>query len=183
MTLLRLLTRGVAGVLLVLLAAPFAWLLVTDDFFMTVEGDSMTPTYRRGDVLVVQQPSGRELAQTGQVVVVTFDPSADGSMYVHRVVEPLADGGAWLQGDGNDDRDPRPVAQEAVRGTPRLVVAGPAARVFAVTQSLVGRVVLGGAALVLLLVPVGRATPRRTRGAHVATPDDGKSRSMASTRR
>lgn len=168
MTVLRVLTRGAAVVLLVLLAAPFAWVIATGDFLMTVTGDSMTPTYRRGDVLVVQQPSGRELAQRGQVVIVSFDPSAGsgGPMYVHRVVEPLADGGAWLQGDGNEDRDPRPVAQDAVIGTPRLVVAGSPARVLAVTQTLLGRVVLGGVALALLLVPVGRSAGRRV-GAHV----------------
>lgn len=149
------LARAAAALLLVVLAAPLAWQVVSGDAYLTIEGRSMMPTYAVGDLLVVQQPTGRELTRPGQVVVVGFGAGGDG-MYVHRVVEPLPDGSAWLQGDGNDERDPRPVTQDAVRGTPRLVLAGPAAGALAFTQSPAGRVVLGGAALGLLLLPRGR---------------------------
>jgi len=144
-----------AVVLLVVLAAPWVWLSLTGDFFMTVQGRSMVPTYDVGDVLVVRGPSGEELASAGEVVVVTREPGAgrQGAMYVHRVVEPLLGGEAWLQGDGNPTRDPRPVDQEAVVGTPRLALTAPVAVAFAVTQSVAGRVVLAGAALALLLLP------------------------------
>lgn len=155
--------RVLAVCLLVALAAPLAWKAVTGDFYLTVNGRSMMPTYQVGDVLVVQRPSGNELAVPGQIVVMTFDAERgdDGAMYVHRVLEPLGDAGAWLQGDGNDDRDPRPVQQDAVVGTPRLELHGTTARVFAFTQSLLGRVVLGAVALGLLLIPAPgrRATP------------------------
>lgn len=162
MTVARVLARTVAVAILVVLALPLGWKLLTGDFYLTVEGRSMTPTYALGDVLVVQEPTGRELDQLGSIVIVAWDPAdpGTGARYVHRVVEPLGDGTAWLQGDGNPDRDPRPVAQDQVLGTPRLHLAGDVATVFAFTQSLPGRVLLGGAALVLLLVPLRRRSAR-----------------------
>lgn len=159
MTVLRVSVRVVAAVLLVVLAVPAAWALATGDFFMTVTGRSMAPTYEVGDVLVVRQPAGDELRTAGTVVVVAFDVAAEApARYVHRVVEPTADG-AWLQGDNNADRDPRPVRQEAVLGTPRLALHGRVATAFAATQTVAGRVVLAGLAALLLVVPV---RPRRT---------------------
>lgn len=161
MTTVRVIARTLAVLLLLVLAVPPAWAVVSGDFYMTVEGRSMTPTYQVGDVLVVQEPTGRELQQVGEIVIMTFDPAADESrFYVHRVVEPLEDGTAWLQGDGNPDRDPRPVSQDAVRGTPRVVVPGAAAEAFRFSQSGAGRLVLGGLALLLLLLPLRtRTTP------------------------
>lgn len=172
MTTARVLARVVAALLLVALAGPLVWRVATGDFYLTVEGRSMTPTYQVGDVLVVQQPDGAELTRTGEIVVVAFSagdaPAEDAPVYVHRVVEPLDDGTAWLQGDGNEERDPRPVSQDAVRGTPRFALTGPMADAFQFTQSVVGRVVLGGAALLLLLLPLRR----RADGAVVAGADD-----------
>ncbi|WP_217616837.1 S24 family peptidase [Cellulomonas sp. GbtcB1] len=158
MTGLRVATRALALVLLAVLAAPMLWKAVSGDFYMTVQGRSMTPTYRIGDVLVVQDAVGDELSRPGTVVVVALaaDAGRDASMYVHRVVEPLDDGTAWLQGDGNAGRDPRPIAQQAVIGTPRTALTGPAGQAFAASQSALGRVVLGGTALALLIIPVRR---------------------------
>lgn len=173
MTVTRVLARVLAAVLLLVLAAPWAWRTATGDFYMTVQGRSMTPTYQVGDVLVVQEPDGDELTRAGQVVVAALGaPGADGTrMYVHRVVEPLPDGGAWLQGDGNDARDPRPVTQDEVLGTPRLVLAGPVAAGFRASQTVAGRLVLGAVALTLLLLPLrGRAGEPEEPGEDPATP-------------
>ncbi|NHT17275.1 S26 family signal peptidase [Cellulomonas sp. IC4_254] len=158
---LRITVRSLAVVLLVVMGLPLGWTVVTGDFFMTVTGRSMSPTYEIGDVLLVRQPVGDELDQVGAIVVVKFnDDPDDAAQYVHRVVEPTADG-AWLQGDNNETRDPRPVRPEAVLGTPRLAMTGPVATAFDLSQNPVGRVVLAAAALTLLLVPVRRsaATP------------------------
>ena len=155
----------VTGVLLlVVLAAPFVWSLATGDSFMTVTGRSMEPTYHVGDVLVVQRPAGDELHRKGQIVVVSLPASQSGTQrYVHRVVEPTADG-AWLQGDNNDSRDPRPVTAADVEGAPRAAISGTAADAFAWGQTWYGRLALVAAASAALLVPV----PRR-RSRHVAT--------------
>jgi signal peptidase len=147
-----------AVVLLAALALPFGWRLATGDTYLTVTGRSMEPTYRVGDVLVVQPATGSELEEVGTVVVARL---AGSGTYVHRVVETTADG-AWLQGDGNPERDPRPITQEAVVGTPRLVLSGPVAGAFDATQSPVGRIILAAAAAVLLL----RRPRRPRRGAH-----------------
>lgn len=162
MVVLRVAARSVAVALLLALASPLVWKLVTGDFYMTVEGRSMLPTYQVGDVLVVQGPTGRELGETGTAVIVSFGTTRgqDAPMYVHRVVEPLEDGSAWLQGDNNPGRDPRPVTPDAVLGTPRAALTGPVGTVFTFTQSLLGRILLGGAALVLLLAPIRRADRR-----------------------
>lgn len=156
MTVGRAAATALAVVLLAVLGAPFAWRLATGDTYLTVTGRSMEPTYRVGDVLVVRQPTGTELTAAGTVVVARL--AGQGS-YVHRVVEPTADG-AWLQGDGNAERDPRPIGQDAVVGTPRLALSGPVATAFDATQAPAGRIILAAAAAALLLV-----RPRRPRRA------------------
>lgn len=152
----RVIARVLAALLLVVLALPLIWKLTTGDFYLTVTGRSMSPTLEIGDLLVVRQPTGDELTRVGTIVVVTLNSGAEGATrYVHRVVEPV-EGGAWLRGDANDGRDPRPVSQDAVLGTPRAVLAGDAARAFEFVRSVPGRIVLGGVALGLLMLPVGR---------------------------
>jgi signal peptidase I len=90
------------------------------------------------------------------------------------VVEPTADG-AWLQGDGNAERDPRPISQDDVVGTPRLVLSGPVAAAFDATQTPAGRIILAAAAAALLLV-----RPRRPRrAAHRRAPGRGRAEGSA----
>lgn len=144
--------RTTAALLLAVLAAPTAWTAVTGDGVLTVTGGSMRPTYDVGDVLLVRAPDGDELTRPGTVVVVALGDSR----YVHRVVEPTAEG-AWLRGDANADRDPRPVSAEAVVGTPRLHLPGVLATAWHATRSVAGRVLLAGAVLALLAVPGRRA--------------------------
>lgn len=166
---LPLLARTGAALGAVVLAAPLAWTVASGDVYLTVTGESMSPTYEVGDVLVVRRGAGDELSRTGEVVVV--DAVGGATRYVHRVVEPTADG-AWLQGDGNPTRDPRPVTQDRVLGTPRTAMTGWAAAAFAWTQSLPGRVALAGATVALLLVPRHRRTaPADTARADTARAD------------
>lgn len=162
MRIAQLAARTIAVLIALLLAAPVVWQVASRDFFMVVEGRSMEPTYAVGDVLVVQKPRGDELSRLGEIVIMEFaagEAAPSDQMYVHRVVEPLGGGQAWLQGDANAERDPVPVEQSRVLGTPRLELTGATAAVFSFSQSLVGRVVLAGAILLLLFVP-GRARRR-----------------------
>jgi signal peptidase len=147
---LRLLARAAAALLAAVLAVPLVWTWVSGDVLLTVTSGSMSPTYEAGDVLVVQRPTGDELSRVGQPVVVRL--AGGGSSYVHRVVE-TTDAGAWLQGDANDTRDPRPVTQDAVVGSPRLALTGWVGTAFGATQTIAGRVIVAAALLTLLLFP------------------------------
>lgn len=151
---LHVLLRGTAALLLLALVAPFGWALTTGDTFMTVTSGSMEPTYQVGDVIAVREAAGDELREVGSVVVATFGTTDRDSRYVHRVDEVLDDG-AWLRGDNNTERDPQPVTQSQVEGTPRFALTGVVADVFTASQTPVGRAVLAVAALVLLFLPTG----------------------------
>lgn len=159
----RIVCRALGALLVVALALPLGWRLVTGDTYLTVTSTSMVPTYEVGDVLVVQEPTGDDLSQVGQPVVVSFgDGDTTGvSSYIHRVVEVFPDGRATLRGDNNDSDDPNPVRQDQVIGTPRWHVGGTAATVFHASETLAGRVVLVAAAGVLLWWAPGRLADRR----------------------
>lgn len=168
------LVRTIAVLLLLVLVAPFGWRAVTGDTFMQVSSGSMEPTYHVGDVISVRPVEGDELTEVGREVVVAFGAAGGNARYVHRVEEVLDDG-AWLRGDNNAERDPQPVTQAQVEGTPRFALTGNAAEVFTFTQSVTGRAILVAAALVFLFVPVHRRPgpqPRtsqpRAEGAHLA---------------
>lgn len=139
---------------LVVFAAPFVWQVTTGDTFMSVTGVSMEPTYRVGDVLVVQDPTGHDLAVVGQPVVVEFTPGDAGTQYVHRVHEITADG-AVLKGDNNEVPDPVAVTEQDVVGTPRTVLAGDLGTLYRVSQSWGARGVVGLLVLGLALLPTG----------------------------
>lgn len=157
----RAVARAAAALLAAVLVLPLGWSLVSGDVYLTVTSGSMAPTYEVGDVLVVRRPVGDELTRVGAVVVARLAADGSGGTYVHRVVGPT-EGGAWLQGDANPDRDPRPVSPDAVVGTPRAALSGWAGAALGRSQTVVGRVVLAGALLALLLVGDRRAP----RGAH-----------------
>jgi signal peptidase I len=84
-----------------------------------VHGDSMRPTYRPGDrLLVVRRLPGRR-ARAGAVVVVR-DPRVPGRVLVKRV-EAWTDEGVWVRGDdgghSTDSRHFGPVPADRVMGT------------------------------------------------------------------
>lgn len=170
----RRIARVLGTLLLLVLALPLAWSLATGDTYLRVAGESMRPTYEVGDVLVVQRPAGDELTRVGEVVVVGFGAGgATGEPYVHRV-DAITEDGAWLRGDGNDQRDPQPVRQDAVLGTPRFALTGWAGAAFTAAQSVPWRVALVAGAGVLLWVGFGGARRRPS-----ATPAPGTRRGAA----
>lgn len=156
----RALLRGSAVLLLVLLLMPIAWTVASGDRMVTVTSGSMVPTYEIGDVLSVKAPRGDELSHVGQIVVASLNLGSERSEYVHRV-DSLTPEGAWLRGDANSVRDPQPVTQDQVVGTPRFALTGFAARAFTFLQSIEGRLTVSGIALVLLLIPAGKRRPGR----------------------
>jgi signal peptidase I len=150
--------RLVAVGVFVLLAAPLVWEKLTGDYFMTVTGSSMKPTYSIGDVLVVQKPTGNDLDRVGSPVVVSKKPGDRSQQYVHRIDQSTA-GGAVLRGDNNPDVDPGTVKQDLVMGTPRIVLADALAASFRFTQSWGGRIVLAAAFIPAFLIPArGRSS-------------------------
>ncbi|SJN07958.1 Type I signal peptidase [Leucobacter sp. 7(1)] len=159
MRIIILVLRLVASLALAVLAIPFAWGLVSGDYYMTVTGVSMKPTYEIGDVLVVQSPRGNELTQTGRPVIVSFTPGDREDQYVHRV-HHLVEGGAVLKGDGNEISDPLPVAQDQVLGTPRVALQGNWALLFHLTESWIVRAGVGVVFLGALFLPSRRGSTR-----------------------
>jgi signal peptidase I len=144
---------------LAVLAAPFVWQVTTGDTFMSVTGVSMEPTYRVGDVLVVQDPTGHDLEVVGQPVVVEFTPGDASTQYVHRVHEVTAEG-VVLKGDNNEVADPVTVSEEHVVGTPRAVLAGDLGTLYRVSQSWGARGLVALLVIGLALLPTGpRETP------------------------
>lgn len=140
-------SRVIAVLALLFLVVPFAWEKITGDYFMTVTGVSMEPTYAVGDVLSVQRPDGSELREVGRIVVVSFTPGDLDAQYVHRVHRVEADGIATLKGDNNDTADPTPVGSDQVMGSPRFALQGWFATLFHFIQSWGGRGILIAVAL------------------------------------
>ncbi|WP_396453174.1 S24 family peptidase [Leucobacter aridicollis] len=147
--------RTLSSIALVALAVPFLWAAVSGDYYMTVTGVSMRPTYEVGDVLVVQAPAGDELATPGTPVVVSFAAGDTSDQYVHRV-ETVTEDGAILKGDGNDISDPLPVTQEQVLGTPRFALQGTWATLFRVSELWAVRLIVGAVFLIALFAPSRR---------------------------
>ena len=108
---------------LVLLYAFFNWglpaLLRTEQPFMSVASNSMVPTYRRGDLLIIQGVDPSEVS-VGDVIV--FVSPQTGRYTVHRVidVEVTPDGERLFRtkGDANIAPDPFIVREEDIVGRP-----------------------------------------------------------------
>lgn len=156
--------RTLASLALVALAVPFLWATVSGDYYMTVTGVSMQPTYDVGDVLVVQAPTGNELRTPGHPVVVSFSAGDTSDQYVHRV-ETVTDDGAILKGDGNEVSDPLPVTSAQVLGTPRLALTGIWGTLFRVSELWAVRLIVGAVFLIALFLP-SRRTGRAAQPGH-----------------
>ena len=166
---LHIIATCIAALAVLLLALPLLWRVATGDYYMTVTGESMRPTYDVGDVLVVQEPTGAELTTIGQIVVVTFTPGDRSSQYVHRV-ESVTPEGTRLKGDGNDTADPVLVDRSQLEGTPRYVLTGTSAAVFTSLQQplirfALGAIIVGWILVASRLSAVRRRTPRAARQA------------------
>jgi signal peptidase I len=123
--------------------------------FATVMSDSMSPTIRTGDVVVLKALGG--LPRVGDVVKVTV-PDAARSRYgyppvvVHRVVSVSADGTITTKGDARSHPDPFSVKRDAVSA--RVVTHIPAAgRVIAFLMSPMGLLWIAGGAVMLFVLP------------------------------
>lgn len=149
--------RIVAVLAIIVLALPFAWEKISNDYFMTVTGISMKPTYQVGDVLVVQERTGKELERIGQPVVVAFTPGDKTTQYVHRIVAN-DDDGATLKGDNNSTADPNKITAAQVMGTPRTVLTGMSAKAYHLSQFWVTRGVVAVLVIVALFLPVRSRT-------------------------
>lgn len=145
--------RVVAVITLAALILPFGWQSISRDYFMTVTGSSMFPTYAVGDVISVQPPTGHDLDRVGNIVVASKARGDKHRQYVHRV-DTVLDHGAVLKGDNNSGPDPSPVDQSLVMGTPRFVLSGLAAHAFRFLQSWGGRGVLLALTLPAFIIPM-----------------------------
>ncbi len=93
-------------------ALMFAWSAGWRVIF--VDGGSMEPTIRDGEVLINRPASGHELVE-GAIVTIGEPPS---SYRTHRVVEVGDDRSAVLRGDANSSPDPGRVTETDVASVP-----------------------------------------------------------------
>lgn len=158
---LRFTRWGAAATIALVLIAPLAARLPVNGFYMTVKGVSMTPTYRVGDVLLVIDTKAAAV-QVGDIVIARF-PGSTGhsSLYVHRVVQQGNE--TWrLKGDFNREIDPVPVHADQIVGKPVFALRGGLGEAFTFTQSIYGRLFLGGVMMLLLRPPRRRRSHRST---------------------
>ena len=143
---------ALAALIAAALAAPVAAELATGGYYMTVQGESMAPTYRLGDVLLVTPVEPHDI-RVGDIVVARF-PGTTGhdSLYVHRVVGTQADS-FQLRGDNNATDDPLVVAPEQIAGAPLVALTDGFGEAFTFSQNVFGRASLVGLALFLVSWP------------------------------
>lgn len=120
-----------AGALLVaavVLAAWFAWLrpatLGGDVSYVIVDGSSMEPTYRDGDLVLV-----RRQRSYSQGDIITFSAGGhfdDPTRIIHRIIGTASDGAFITQGDNRDQVDPwGPTSEDIIgRAAVHLPMAG-----------------------------------------------------------
>lgn len=145
---LYVLTCSVTAILALALVAPLALRLFTGGFYMTVQGESMTPTYHLGDVLLVR-PTPPSKVHIGDIVIARFaGTTGHDSLYVHRVISHESN--SWvLRGDHNKQSDPVPITDKQIAGTPTLALTHGVGEAFTFTQNVFGRIFL---AIVMILL-------------------------------
>lgn len=165
--------RGVLVVLIALaLALPVAAPVVSGHRFIVVDGGSMSPTVKSGDVLVTTAPTGHDL-EVGRILIV----GTPGTLYAHRVIKvdraTAPEGGeprARLQGDANATPDPSWVTQGDVYAVYLTHLGGATAWVVRAATTLPGTVILLAVAVLLLLTGTGTEARRRARRSQHSPP-------------
>jgi signal peptidase len=142
---------------------------------LTVLSDSMTPTFKAGDILVEESVDGRA-ADLRVGTVITF--RVNGDLVSHRIIRVDSKGGGVAyrtQGDANNTADTTPVRPDQVVGTysRRIPNAGSA---LAAVQTPTGLALVILVTLVLLLAPrfarAWRAAGATSAGDEIDTPTD-----------
>ncbi len=115
---------GIAGLLVVYMSLWLAaWAVlpavVPGWRSVVISSGSMSPSIRRGDVVVAAPSDGQGLSPG--VVIVISDPAESG-LVTHRIVGVNPDGSYRTKGDANLDTDTTPVSPEHVIATGRLVI-------------------------------------------------------------
>lgn len=123
--------------------------------YVVVSGDSMLPTLRPGD-LVVLRAGGRY--DPGDVVAYRPPPGdiAEHAVVIHRLGPPGPDGSLTARGDHNTHDDPWTVTQDRVLGRVWLHVPG-IGRALVLLRSPLALGLLAGLGAVWTVVRLGRA--------------------------
>ena len=100
--------KVIIGILLLLTAS--LWFLILSPYDITAGiGDSMSPTLKSGDLLIIKSPE--EAIKPGTIIVY----NAGGDKIIHRVVE-VNGGTLKTKGDGNSWIDPWKIPISDVKG-------------------------------------------------------------------
>jgi signal peptidase len=115
--------RRVARALALVIAAIAAWWIWPSRLggattVLAVEGNSMLPTYRNGDLVVARADDGYE---TGDVVVirVAIGDAGRHALVVHRIIDVRSDGSVVTQGDNRATADGFPTTVDDIVGRAR----------------------------------------------------------------
>lgn len=141
----------------------------TDHPLWAVASGSMTPTLRKGDLILVQgvqnacriQAALKDAPEPGDIIVF-HQPGNPSELIVHRAVEKEKQGGTWYfttWGDANSIPDPRPVSEHDVVGkvVGRVPLLGYIALFFEPLYVKVAFILLWIAFLILLeFIPLAR---------------------------
>lgn len=142
-----------ATITLIAVAAWFLWpaSLGGGTQMIAVQGTSMQPTYRTGDMLVVRE---NETPEIGDILVfrIPADEPGGGNLVVHRAIGRRDDGSIVTQGDNRDTPDPFHVTEREIVGTPVFVIPF-AARAVGLLSTPFGLALIGGALFTLLVWP------------------------------
>lgn len=140
----------IVGVLTLALAIPALAVSVGGRLIVEVDGESMTPTYQVGDVILVREPSASDLV-VGNVVTAI---DGNGDYYTHRILTVNDDGSVSLKGDGNSAADPGTVSLEQLRGVVEMHLGQPWAMLVIQLQQWPLRICLLAVILGFALLPL-----------------------------
>lgn len=132
--------------------------------YVMVRGDSMLPTYRDGDLVVISLQADYDV---GDVVGYLIPPGevGAGQLVVHRVAAVEPDGGFVIRGDNNDLPDPWTPSATDIRGQVVLSVPG-LGKVIATALKPANAAALAAALVVMALVA---GSPRQPQVARVGS--------------